>query len=116
MNLSLIFNETENIFFIRKRKSLKKKLLSKKNFIEKKIAILGGSNTAEVKNILELFLLDIGIEPKFYESQYNMYYQDSVYGNDELNKFNPDIHISTPQMLILLIILKLMTVMILFII
>jgi FkbH-like protein len=91
MNLSSIFHETDNIFFIRKRKSIRKKLLSKKNLIEKNIAILGGSNTSEVKNILELFLLDIGIKPNFYESQYNMYYEDSVFGNDKLNYFNPDV-------------------------
>jgi FkbH-like protein len=76
---------------LRKKKSIKKELLYKYNFIEKNIAILGGSTTSEIKNILELFLLDNGIKPNFYESEYNKYYEDALFGNDELNKFNPDI-------------------------
>jgi predicted enzyme involved in methoxymalonyl-ACP biosynthesis len=58
------------------------------DFIEKNIAILGGSTTSEIKNILELFLLKSGIRPIFYESEYNKYYEDALFGNDELDKFN----------------------------
>ena len=76
---------------LRKKKLIKKNLLLDDNFIEKNIAILGGSTTSEIKNILELFLLKNGIKPKFYESEYNKYYEDSLFGSDELNKFNPDI-------------------------
>ena len=68
---------------LRKKKSIKKDLLLDDNFIEKNIAILGGSTTAEIKNILELFLLKSGIKPKFYESEYNKYYEDALFGNDE---------------------------------
>ena len=76
---------------LRKKKSIKKELLNKKNLVEKNIAILGGSTTSEIKNILELFLLDSGIKPNFYESEYNKYYEDALFGNDVLDKFNPDI-------------------------
>lgn len=77
---------------LRKKKALKKELLnSKKLFLEKNIAILGGSTTREIKNILELFLLKNGIKPNFYESEYNKYYEDALFGNDKLNNFNPDI-------------------------
>ena len=76
---------------LRKKKSIKKDLLLNDNFIEKKIAVLGGSTTAEIINILELFLLKSGIKPKFYDSEYNKYYEDALFGNDELGKFNPDI-------------------------
>jgi FkbH-like protein len=76
---------------LRKKKSIKKDLLLNDNFIDKNIAILGGSTTSEIKNILELFLLKIGIKPSFYESEYNKYYEDALFGNDELDKFNPDI-------------------------
>ena len=76
---------------LRTKKSIKKLLLLNDNFIEKKIAILGGSNAAEIKNILELFLLKNGIKPKFYDSEYNKYYEDALFGNDELDKFSPDI-------------------------
>ena len=76
---------------LRKRKSIKKRLLLKDNLIEKNIAILGGSTTSEIKNILELFLLDKGIKPEFYESEYNKHFEDALFGNEELDKFNPDI-------------------------
>ena len=76
---------------LRKKKSIKNSLLQSANLIEKNIAILGGSTTSEIKNILELFLLDNGIKPNFYESEYNKYYEDALFGNDELDKFNPDV-------------------------
>lgn len=77
-------------YILRKRKSIKKTLLEKENFIEKKIAILGGSTTSEIKNILELFLLNENIKPIFYESEYNKYYEDALFGK-ELEIFSPDI-------------------------
>lgn len=77
---------------LRKQKSIKRELLNQEcNFIEKKIAILGGSTTNEVKNILEIFLLNSGIKPIFYESDYNKYYEESVFENIALKTFNPDI-------------------------
>ncbi len=79
-------------FILRKKKSLKKELLNtKSNFMKKKVAILGGSTTSEIKNILELFLLNLGIETEFYESEFNKYYEDSVFDNEILKKFAPDI-------------------------
>ena len=69
---------------LRKKKSIKKDLLLNDNLIEKNIAILGGSTTAEIKNILELFLLKHGIKPNFYESEYNKYYEDALFGNNEV--------------------------------
>lgn len=77
-------------YILRKRKSIKKALLEKENFIEKKIAILGGSTTSEIKNILELFLLNENIKPIFYESEYNKFYEDALF-SEELKKFSPEI-------------------------
>ncbi len=76
---------------LRKKKSIKKELLEKGDFMEKNIAILGGSTTAEIKNILELFLLDRGIKPNFYESEYCKYYEDALFGNVDFDNFKPDI-------------------------
>ena len=36
-------------------------------------------------------MLDSGIKPNFYESEYNKYYEDAVFGGVELEKFNPDL-------------------------
>ena len=78
---------------LRKRKSLKRQLLTREdvNYIEKRVAILGGSTTADVKDMLELFLLLAGVKPAFYESEYNKFYEDAVFGNPELDEFQPDL-------------------------
>lgn len=78
---------------LKKKKSIKKQLLSDgdKNFLEKKIAILGGVTTNDIKLILELFLLNYGIKPLFYESEYNRYYEDGMFPNKELEVFSPDL-------------------------
>jgi FkbH-like protein len=76
---------------LRKRQSLKKELLKQTNLTKTRVAILGGSTTTEVKSMLELFLLAHGIQPSFYESGYNRYYEDILSGNPELWNFKPDI-------------------------
>lgn len=82
----------DNDFILKKKKSLKKQLLENENkFLEKNIAILGGSTTNDIKLILELFLLNQGIKPNFYESEYNRYYEDAMFPNPELEAFKPDI-------------------------
>lgn len=53
-------------YIMRKKKSIKRSLLERDNFIEKRIAILGGSTTFDIKDILEIFLLSEGIKPIFY--------------------------------------------------
>lgn len=79
-------------YILLKKKHLKKCLLEgTPNFLPKKIAILGGSTTSDIKLILELFLLNQGIRPEFYESQYNQYYQDAMFPNNQLESFAPDI-------------------------
>ena len=76
---------------LRRKKSLKRELLKRHELIEKRIAILGGSTTAEIREILELFLLDIGIKPAFYESGYNRFFEESVFENKALADFKPDV-------------------------
>lgn len=78
-------------YILRKKRSIRRELLSNSNLIEKRIAILGGSTTSEVKDILEVFLLHDGIKPLFYESQYNMYYEDVMFGNEALRQFEPEL-------------------------
>ncbi len=51
---------------LKKSKKMKKQLLSEgSSRIKKKIAVLGGSTTHDIVRILELFLLNHGIEPSF---------------------------------------------------
>src|SRR6202041_2036863 len=76
---------------LRKRQALKRELLKQTNLVPTPIAILGGSTTTEVKSMLELFLLAQGIQPVFYESGYNRYFEDVVFENPELWNFKPNI-------------------------
>ncbi|MBD5519731.1 MAG: HAD-IIIC family phosphatase [Lachnospiraceae bacterium] len=80
-------------YILKKRKSIKKSLINDENTnrISKRIAVLGGSTTHDLKEMMELFLLNIGIAPEFYESEYNQYWQDVMFDNPELTEFKPDI-------------------------
>ncbi len=81
-------------YILKKRKSIKRALkeeLEGKKCLVKKIAILGGSTTHDVKDMLELFLMNEGIVPQVYESEYNQFWQDVMFDNAELTEFAPDI-------------------------
>ena len=93
MNLQEVFSyPIKPDYIIRKKKSLKKELEnSTQDFLQKKIAILGGSTTSEIKNILDLFLLNNGIKASFYESAYNQYFEEAVFSKQGIEDFAPDI-------------------------
>lgn len=78
---------------IRQKKAIRKKLLEdpSKKYLEKKVAVLGGETTRDIILVLELFLLNYGIRPVFYESEYNQYYEDGMFPNKALAEFAPDI-------------------------
>ena len=77
---------------LQKQKSIKRKLLQRNiTYLPKRIAILGGSTTSFIRSMLEIFLLEEGIKPDFYESEYNMFYEDAVFSNPELEAFKPEI-------------------------
>ena len=79
-------------YILKKSKHIRKELLGDGSVrMRKRIAVLGGSTTHDVIRILELFLLNQGIEPVFYESEYGQYWQDAMFGNERLDAFEPDI-------------------------
>ncbi|MBQ6019122.1 MAG: HAD family hydrolase [Clostridia bacterium] len=75
----------------RKRKAILKELMNREGLTEKRIAILGGSTTHDIMETLELFLLDQGIRPVFFESEYAQYWQDTMFGNETLRMLQPDV-------------------------
>ena len=91
-------------YLLKKSKRIKRTLLEQTaadgtpvTFLKKRIAVLGGSTTHDIIRMLELFLLNYGIEPEFYESEYAQYWQDAMFDNEELVQFHPDlIYIHTP--------------------
>ena len=76
---------------LRKRKALRRELLDTPNLMEMHVAILGGSTTHNVRDMMELFLLDQGIRPVFFESEYDQYWQDAMFDNPELVALKPDV-------------------------
>ena len=65
-----------------RRKTRRELLNDGSKRIKKKIAVLGGSTTNDVIKTLEIFLLAEGIEPEFYESEYNRFWQDAMFENE----------------------------------
>ncbi len=77
---------------LRTKKKIRRELLADgSSRLKKKIAILGGSTTAGIRDMLDLFLLHQGIEAEFYESEYNRYWQDVMFDEPQLLGFHPDI-------------------------
>lgn len=88
MQLNLYTPET----LLRKYKLLRREMLAENiQWLDKRIAILGGSTTTDIRKMLELFLLSHGIRGEFYESEYGQYWQDAMFGTQELLEFYPDI-------------------------
>lgn len=87
---------------LQKKRALKKELQKKDGLVDKKIAIVTGSTVGEIGNILELFLLDSGIRPQFFEGAYGLYFEDIVFDDGRLSSFAPDflyIHTSVHNIL-----------------
>ncbi len=76
---------------LQRKRRIRRELLQQDGLIDKKIAIVGGSTVGEVKNILELFLLNAGIRPTFWEGGYGLYFEDIVYDDGALRAFAPDL-------------------------
>lgn len=76
---------------VRLKRHMKKALAAQPNLTPKRIAILGGSTTSELLGMLELYLLNCGIQPVFHQSEYNQYYEDIMFGSPELELFKPDV-------------------------
>jgi len=82
----------------RKRRSITRELSGQSGLTPLKLAILGGSTTHEFAPWVELFLLERGIRAEIHQSEYNMYFEDTVVDPSDLVTFNPNIvylHLST---------------------
>ncbi len=78
-------------YIMRNKRALKKQLALEGGLIKKRIALLSGTTIGDIKSILELFLLDLGIAPEFFVGEYNKFYEDVVFDDGQLSGFNPDI-------------------------
>ena len=63
----------------RKRKKIRRQLSEDgRKRTEVRIAILGGSTTNDIQDFAEIFLLNEGLEPSFYVSEYGKYWEDGA--------------------------------------
>jgi HAD superfamily phosphatase (TIGR01681 family) len=76
---------------LQKKKRLCRELRPIDGLRKIKIAVLGGTTTDEVVDLLELLLLASGFEPVFYQSEYNRFYEDAVLEPEKLVTFHPDL-------------------------
>ncbi len=88
--MSLIDYPFDGATLLKKKRSLRRELLQHSGLIDKKVAILSGSTIGEIKNMLELFLLDNGIRPEFYIGEYGLFYENLVFDDGSLAAFAPD--------------------------
>ncbi|MDR1000794.1 MAG: HAD-IIIC family phosphatase [Clostridiales bacterium] len=86
----LHINEPETM--LRRYKTLRRELLtSDAAWLDKRIAVLGGSTTDSIIKMLDLYLLSHDIRAEFYVSEYGQYWQDAMFSTLELAEFKPDI-------------------------
>ena len=76
---------------LQKRRSLRRQLSSVEGLKEIRIAVLGGTTTNELVDLLELHLLSSGFRPTFHQSEYGRFYEDAVLEPHEIAAFKPDI-------------------------
>ncbi len=82
----------DSAYIMKKRRAIRKSLLADGSVrLKKRIAVLGGSTTNDIVSVMELFLLNNGIEPTFYQSEYAQYWQDAMFPGEELASFAPDV-------------------------
>jgi FkbH-like protein len=73
------------------RRSLRRKLAAREGLRPIRIAVLGGSTTTEVVNLLDLWLLESGFSATFHQSEYGRYYEDAVHDSAALIEFKPNV-------------------------
>lgn len=82
----------DSSYLLKKKRRLKRMLLEEPTKrVQKKIAVLGGSTTNDIVDMLELFLLNEGIAPTFFQCEYAQYWQEAMFPSEELLQFAPDI-------------------------
>ena len=89
--MNLLQYPFDGALVLQNKRALKRELAQKSGLADKKIAIVCGSTLGDITKILELFLLDSGIRPSFYEGEYALFYEDVVFDDGSLAAFAPDV-------------------------
>ena len=76
---------------LRTRRALRRRLLDNPALRPLRVAVLGGTTTNELVDLLELLLLADGFRPEFRQSEYNRFYEDATLDVASLVDFKPDL-------------------------
>ena len=76
---------------LRTRRGLRRRLLENAGLRPLRVAVLGGTTTNEVVDLLELLLLADGFKPELRQSEYNRFYEDATLDVASLADFKPDL-------------------------
>ena len=83
---------------LRSRKRLRRELRAENSQLRPlrpprplRIAVLGGTTTNELVDLLELMLLADGFDPSFYQSEYNRFFEDATLDTQRIADFEPDL-------------------------
>src|SRR5436305_14563344 len=79
------------IDLLQKKKRLSRELRAADGLRPIRIAVLGGTTTSELVDLLELVLLADRFDPVFYQSEYNRFFEDAVLEPQKLVAFRPDL-------------------------
>ncbi len=90
MNNKLVY-PFDSLEILRKYKSFKKDLINKNDLVDVKVFVASGTTTDELIKILEVFLLNIGVNPIILQGDYGLFYEDLAFQNKDLEDFKPDI-------------------------
>lgn len=72
-------------------KKIKKQLQQQEHLITKKVAILCGTTVGQLRGLIEIFMLNQGFQPEMYEGQYNNFFEEAVFGVEDLDRFQPEV-------------------------
>lgn len=81
----------DSSLILQKKRSIRRELSAREGLVEKRIAIMSGVTVGVCKDMLEVFLLANGIKPSFFESEYNLFYETLVFGDEALKAFAPEV-------------------------
>lgn len=88
-DLAILNHPLDTGMLLRKSRGLRRKLRTVAGLEPIRVAVLGGSTTAEVIKFIDVFLLSNGFDPEFYESGYNRFFEDAMFDNEALDSFDP---------------------------
>jgi FkbH-like protein len=84
---SLLSNED----ILMQRRSLRRELSAQEGLREVRLAVLGGSTTNQLVDLLEVMLLGSGFRPVFHQGEYGRFFEEAVLETETLAAFQPDI-------------------------